>query len=86
MTLNTQVTHIVGKLHPKIQNTLWFYLHHKYSEIQEIKKGLHLINLKMKDYTTILFHSFVKIQKLEVNLENSNLFSQSELSKLFSCP
>ena len=39
-------THYSWQTHQKIQNNLWFCLHHQYSEIQEIKKGLHLINIK----------------------------------------
>jgi len=40
-----------GTQHHRNQNTLRFYLHNQYPEIQEIKKGLHLINIKTKDYS-----------------------------------
>jgi len=42
----------------------------QFQKIQEIEKGLHLINIQKENITAILFHSFVKIQNLDANLEN----------------
>jgi len=62
----------------KIRTPFDYALTQQFQKIQEIEKGLHLINIQKENITTILFHSFVKIQKLDANLENSNLFSQSQ--------